>query len=202
MPIKLYHGTVERIAKLAPHEGISPYTVPHNEQEPVFSTPEQIYLTTVYAPYQAFTAAQTDERWAIVEVLWDRLQDRHIQPASEWLHGTLKGKNRTWLKSIETVGLCVHNGLIPKQAIGKVWIYNPQSNWLITRAILHISISIKGYKEDQRRLSALNRWLTGEFLGPEEWLAEQKGHFTKEQKDEISIAWHDRSGLDLFYHGS
>ncbi len=86
--------------------------------------------------------------------------------------------------------------------MSKVWTYNPQSNWMITSSVLEIELGPEHYKEDQKRLSVINRWLTGEFVGVEQWLAEQKETYSREQIDEMGALWSDRSGLDLFYLGS
>ncbi len=67
MPTKLYHGTNEKIAKTAPSMGIR--------------SAEPIALTNVYGVYQAFMAAGPSERWAIVEIVWERLKDVNLLPA-------------------------------------------------------------------------------------------------------------------------
>jgi hypothetical protein len=207
--VTLYHGTVERIAKAAPATGIKPYTVPNRHPDdsiPSFSDEANgtITLTNVYAAYQAFMAAQPgkEERWAVVEILVDRIKEGSLQPSLDWLGGKLKGKNLTWKKSLDTVGLCLHEGSIPTSAIGKVWIYNPQSNWMLTRTVLHTEIGPEHYAADQKKLSVINRWLTGGFVTIDDWLAEQKESFTRDEKDAMGAIWNDRSGLDLFYHGS
>jgi Cysteine-rich CPXCG len=187
MPTKLYHGTSEAIAKMAPTVGIK--------------APE-VVLTSVYGIYQSFMAAGPGERWALVEVLWDRLKASSLLPYTEFTPAKLQGKDRTWRKSLETAGFCLHGGRIPVQAIGKVWIYNPQSNWMITRTVLEIELGPENYAKDQKKLSIVNRWLTGDFIDVDEWLAEQTDTFTKEQIDEMRVLWADRSGLDIFYHGS
>jgi hypothetical protein len=180
MPLKLYHGTAERIAKETPKKGLKPYTLPHFD----FSSEEKdiITLTSVYGGIQAFQASQPskDERWAIIELNVDRLDEKCL------------GKN--WHKALENKGLCSYSGIIPAAAIAKVWIYTPTSNWTITRAILHASVN-----RFDAKLSILNRWLTGDFVTLDEWLGEQKNQFSREQREVMSSSWHERSGLDLYY---
>jgi hypothetical protein len=175
----LYHGTNEGIAKVAPSSGIDA---------------KEIVLTTCYSPYQAFRAcSKRNERWAIVELVANRLY--RLRP-----HPELKGRSkRTWQKSLDVTGLCIHEGPVPSFAVSKVWIYNPESNWLITRAVIHTNI---GNQTQRKALEVVNRWLTGEFIMIDEWLGEQKEVFTKEQKDNLGNSWGERSGLDLFYQGS
>jgi hypothetical protein len=198
--LKLYHGTVEALAKLAPVHGIKPYTIPRHPDEPLFSSKEEgfIALTSVYGAYQAFTVADPnkDERWALVEVLPNKLRPQNLGP-----YGRLLVGETAWRKSLDLTGLCIYHGDIPAAAVGKVWIYNPRSNWMITTTVLNTTIGIERFAADRDKLQVVTRWLTGDFVTVEEWLAEQKGQFSREQLDQMSNVWHDRSGLDLFYHG-
>lgn len=205
MPITtLYHGTTEMLAKMAPVAGLKPYSVPHNENEPAFSSEKEgtITLTNVYGAYQAFMSSdpKRGERWAIMEINLTRLRTDNLS-AHELAKGAGKTKGNTWHRSLESVGLCVYKGQIPAKAISKVWIYNPASNWMITRSVLRIALGPAHYSADQKQLAIINRWLTGEFVTLDEWLAEQKAPFTKEQAEQLNDPWNNRSGLDLFYHG-
>jgi hypothetical protein len=187
MPIRLFVGTSEKIAKAAPTLGIK--------------TPE-VTLTNVYGAYQAFMAAEPEERWAIVEIQWERLHDENMLPASAMLKGKARAKATTWRQSLDTIGFCVHDGPIPPAAMGKVWIFNPRSNWLITQTVLHVQVGVDHYDKDKKKLAVINRWLTGEFITVEDWLAEQKEEYTREQQDQMRAMWDDRSGLDLFFIGA
>jgi hypothetical protein len=187
MPIKLYVGTAEKIAKASPTMGLKT---------------SEVTLTNIYGAYQAFMAAEPEERWAIVEIHWDRLHDENLLPYTPLLKGKAKSKATTWKQSVDVVGFCSHDGPIPPLAIGKVWIFNPRSNWLITQTVLHVQVGADHYERDKKKLSVVNRWLTGEFVSVEEWLAEQKDQYTREQQDQMRQLWDDRSGLDLFYIGS
>lgn len=204
MPIAtLYHGTTEMLAKMAPVTGLKPYSVSHNENEPAFSSEKEgtITLTNVYGAYQAFMSSdpKRGERWAIMEIHLNRLRTDNLS-AHELSRAGVKGRGNTWLRSTETVGLCVHKGPIPAKAISKVWIYNPASNWMITRSVLRIALGPAHYAADHKQLAIINRWLTGEFVTLDEWLTEQKASFSKEQAEQLNDPWNNRSGLDLFYH--
>jgi len=174
--IKLYHGTNERIAKTASLKGIEP------------STDEKTTLTSVYGAYQAFTATNPDDRWAIVEI--ELLDKDRLEPYD---------KKSTWLETLKTFGFCNYKGTISAKYINKVWIYDPRSNWMITRAIIHTKIDPKYHAENQKRLAIINRWLTGDFVLVDDWLHGQRSQFTKEECDAMGEIWHNRSGLDLFY---
>jgi hypothetical protein len=198
--LKLYHGTVEAIAKRSPVHGLKPYTIARHPDEPRFSSEEEGYivLTSAYAAYQAFTVAdpEKDERWALVEVRPDKLRRQNLGA-----YGRLRKGGAGWRQSLERTGLCVHQGAIPAAAIGKVWTYNPRSNWMITSTVLQMDLGVKRFTADRAKLQVVTRWLTGEFVTVEEWLAEQKGQFGQEQLEEMGEVWHDRTGLDLFYQG-
>jgi len=198
----LYHGTVERVAKLAPSQGIRPYSVPHHTDEPAFSDEQAgtITLTTVYAAYQAFMAALPDkrERWAIIELRVDRLYDGNLQPCTAFLKRKEKDV-RTWEQSLERSGLCLHTGRVPAAAVSKVWVYDPLSNWLITRSVLHTQLGATAHETRRKELAVIHRWLTGEFVTATDWLAEQTEQYRRAQEDALRELWQDRSGLDRFY---
>jgi hypothetical protein len=198
---KLYHGTAEPIAKRAPVHGLNPYTIARHPDEPVFSSKEEgwIALTSAYGAYQAFTVAdpRKDERWALVEVRPDKLRQQELGA-----YGSLLQTGADWERSLELTGLCVYQGAIPPAAIGKVWIYNPRSNWMITSTVLETHLGVERFAADRAKLQVVTRWLTGEYVTVEEWLAEQAGQFGREQLAEMGEIWHDRTGLDLFYQGA
>jgi hypothetical protein len=177
----LYYGTNERAGKSVPATGISS---------------EKIVLTNLYGAYQAFcdSDAQKDERWAIVEISVPLLINSKLS------YYKRRGcKKVSWDQSIENTGLCVYNAKISPKSISKIWIYNPLSNWLITRSVLHNKIDPHMHSSRVNQLLLVNRWLTGEFMMSDIWIKEQKIPLTKEQKDSINFIWHERHGLDLFY---
>jgi hypothetical protein len=198
--LKLYHGTVEAIAKRAPVYGLKPYTIARHPDEPRFCSKEEgcIALTSAYGAYQAFTVAdpKKGERWAIVEVRPDKLLQQKLGA-----YGSLLKGGADWRQSLELSGLCGYQGAIPAAAIGKVWIYDPRSNWMITSTVLQTDLGVERFAADRAKLQVVTRWLTGDYVAVEEWLAEQEGQFGREQVAELGEIWHDRSGLDLFYQG-
>lgn len=130
-------------------------------------------ISGLLAPYQAFDTSNIHEKWGIVEFLISK------RPKNLERYITLKSP-------------------IPPELIYKVWIYDPKSNWFITRAILHLR-----KEKNKKKLSALTRWLTGEFVMLDEWLdTKEKKQFTSEQKSYLNDAWHNRIGLNLFYQKS
>ena len=75
--MKLYHGTCERVARIAMEHGILPRfdsgAPSHWDDCP--SSDEHVYLTVAYAPYFAMGAThiEGDGRWAIIEIDTDLL---------------------------------------------------------------------------------------------------------------------------------
>jgi hypothetical protein len=71
----LYHGTNERVAKLALKEGLLPRDESESEgnwEHTVPSRSDLVYVTRAYAPYFASCAAKKG-RWGIVEIDSDKL---------------------------------------------------------------------------------------------------------------------------------
>lgn len=67
----LYHGTSERVAKLALKQGLWPrrdLNGQGNWDHTVESSPVNVYLTRAYAPYFAAQKSEEDERWAIIQI--------------------------------------------------------------------------------------------------------------------------------------
>jgi len=67
----LYHGTSERVAKLALKQGLWPREDTKdsgNWDHTVPASPHHVYLTRAYAPYFAAQKAGDGERWGIVQV--------------------------------------------------------------------------------------------------------------------------------------
>ena len=90
--MKLYHGTSERVARLAMTEGLCPRFESGVESvwEDHPSSEHYVYLTTAYAGYFAMNATQDGERWAIIEIDTDLLPDDgtgcdHLYPDEDWL---------------------------------------------------------------------------------------------------------------------
>jgi len=98
--MKLYHGTSERVARLAMTEGLSPRFESGVEStwEDHPSSEHYVYLTTAYAGYFAMNATLDGERWAIIEIDTDLLPDDgtgcdHLYPDEDWLEQVTRGQD-------------------------------------------------------------------------------------------------------------
>lgn len=95
--MRLYHGTSERVARLAIDHGILPRSesgAPSNWTEQP-SIANHVYLTTTYAGYFAMSATDPEDgRWAIIEVDVDLLPDGDagLLPDEDFLEQVTRGQ--------------------------------------------------------------------------------------------------------------
>ncbi len=194
--MRLYHGTTEKIAKAIPMSGLFPYEIPHTTER-VYSDPKQgtIHLTDCFAAYQAFCAAntKTEERWGLIEVVADDLE---LRP-DPYCAGRIRSKDR-WKYTLDMTGMCVCHE-IPKAAVRKIWIYDPRSNWFITRIVLHSTVHPEYRRRNLERLKKLNQWLVGDYIGLDDLLGEEKRHFTAPELEKMKNQVANRNGLDLYF---
>ena len=89
----LYHGTTEAVARLALKEGLKPRSelgIDGNWDHTVTSNPDNVYLTSAYAAYFAYSATPNNEKvgdtkWGIVVVDTDLLDPDSMMPDEDWL---------------------------------------------------------------------------------------------------------------------
>src|SRR5947208_197051 len=167
---RLYCGTTERVAKLAPVVGVNP-------------TSEPVYLSDVYPGLFAFFASTNgSDRFGIIEVETSFLDSSNFLPCEWFLEQSSRQKAKNareqhrrlesyrkaldkyhdkWRESLQKVGVCIYDGYIPKKTIRRITVYDPSSNPTITNAIVNARISVADYKSTFQRNQALTRWLTG-----------------------------------------
>jgi len=213
---RLYHGTSEQLAKLAPHQGIAPYDVKEDaDADRTFSDTKHdlVYLSDVYPGQMAYAHSNSKERWGIIEIDVSALDLSLLLPAEDALSTPVRKpkdprrrifrSKMRWDRSVATCGLCVYNGTIPANAVRRVAIYNPFSNWLVTKSVLHIRLN-KGvhHTKNLQHNRTITRWLTAEGVTSEDWLGNKYAVTPPKEKEEVMTALLERSGLDIFYHGS
>lgn len=192
--MRLYHGTSESVARRALVEGLLPRSASGDEGhwEACPSNPDLVYLTVAYAPYFATAATEGDERWGIVEVDSDLLNEHRLLPDEDFLEQASRGQDlaavlgdgfpegdymteRTewfrehlwafqhlWRKSIEGLGNCAHAGAIPPEAITRVSIFDPSSNPTLMMAAADPIIALMNYRFCSDKYRALCQWLMGD----------------------------------------
>jgi hypothetical protein len=221
---RLYHGTTEHIAKSSPTKGLFRYDVPliDNGKPRAIgaSTPDGICLTDVYAGFMAFDTSMVKERWGLIEIDPDQLEDKHFVPHELFLlekskkkidniadhvkaivdyRAKLSAHHKVWKESLGSLGLCVYQGDIPAKAITKITIYDWKTNWFATREVFNASINSKHHKMQQNRHKLLTRWLMCEAIDPSEWVPEYQ-QMKAVDRDPISSGIINKSGLDIYYH--
>jgi hypothetical protein len=225
---KLYHGTTEIIAKAACVKGLAPYDInaidngcPRNIRA---STDSGICLTSVYPGLMAFETATYKDKWGIIEIDITHLCPDLFLPYEGFLLEKIKGKitgeedklkrlsqirqglasnRRKWRESIDGFGMCVYEGEIPLSAISKVFIYNPQSNPIMTKFIIGSVLGSKVHQANLHRHHMLTRWLMGDNVLPEEWLGSSVfAKMPHSEKDKMSQILQNKHGLDIFHSSS
>jgi hypothetical protein len=205
----LYFGTTERIAKQAPVMGL-------------LVDDDPLYLSDVYPGYFAFYASTNpEERFGIVELSMADLQPDEFLPCEWYLEQLAKrearaGKGRSkgldwyrknldrhqkhWKASLRGIGVCTYQRSIPKKAVRRVMIYDPQSNPVITKTIVEARISLDEHRSSYARNHALTRWLLTADVSPEDWLG-VRAIADKDERDKLAETLQSKWGLDVFYNG-
>lgn len=78
------------------------------------------------------------------------------------------GKSVDWGFSLKYLGTCCHDGAVPAKAITRYAMYDPASNAPITEEIKGIGVSPLYYEQLGHQFRALNRWIMGYDVSPEE----------------------------------
>jgi hypothetical protein len=220
---RLYHGTTEIIAKTAPVKGLIPYEVSllDNGKPRAIgaSSTSALSITDSYAGMMAFDTCGNKERWGLLEINPDELDEKLFVPHELFLMENSKKKpesiqdhvkavadyrtklassHKSWKDSLSSVGLCSYQGVIPAKAITKIVIYDWKSNWFITKEIFNLTIGSKSHKIQIERQKLLTRWLMCDVLSPSEWVSDYSS-LTSPEKEPISSGLINKSGLDIYF---
>ncbi len=226
---KLYHGTTEIIAKMACIKGLAPYEVNITDngipRRICASTAGGICLTSSYPGLMAFETASNREKWGIIEFDVSHLHPESLMPCEGFLAEKVKTKlsneedlfkkmtqlrqglsnnRRKWRESLDSFGMCVHEGEIPLDAISRVVTYDPFSNPVMTKAMIaSVILGSRFHKSNLRRQMMITRWLMGENILPEEWLGSAVYcKMTHSEKNQMAQVLQNKNGLDIFYSGT
>jgi hypothetical protein len=220
---RLYHGTTEAVAKSAPVKGLLPYEVsPLDNGKPraiCASAITGLSLTDAYAGVMAFDTCTTRDRWGLIEIDPDELDEKLFVPHELFLlekskkkidtandhqkaitdyRNKLTANHKAWKESLASLGLCVYQGTIPVSAITKITIYDWRTNWFVTREVFNINIASKYHKMQVDRHKLMTRWLMCEAIQPEEWVPDYKS-LKPADREPISAGVINKSGLDFYY---
>jgi hypothetical protein len=215
--MKLYHGTTERVARLALLEGLKPRALTGDAghwKHTVDSNPDHVYLTSVYAVYFATCAWEKGDRLAILEVDTDLLDDGMMRPDEDFLEQVTRGrgpgpkrggmKARThwfrkrldgfahhWEDSARGLGTCSHRGTIPASAITRAAAFKPDP--CIAQSALDPAICLINYQICRGKYVALTRWAIGDEVTVEEFLDWSAPMTDDETKAKVAAILADRS---------
>ena len=197
--MKLYHGTSERVARLALQHGLQPRSESgvESQWDDHPSSPDHVYLTAAYAAYFAMQATEKGERWAIIEIDTELLPSG-LFPDEDWLEQVSRSQDlpeewgingasmedRTkwfrehlwmfphmWKDSINGLGNCTHEGVIPPEAITRVSFIEPARNPSMTLMAIDPTITLLNYAICQSKYQNMIKWCMGDevdtsaFLG-------------------------------------
>lgn len=186
----LYHGTTESVARAVLKSGLLPrVTTGQKSNWPkAESSPDLIYLTSVYAPYFAMVASdKNNEKLALIEIDTSLLDENLFRPDEDFLEQasrgqmikrlrakTMHGRTRwfrnhieefsdMWKMSIENMGVISYKGNIPLSAITRVSIYNPKTNPYINNLCIDPAISILNFKYVGNKYAEITKWFFKEL---------------------------------------
>jgi hypothetical protein len=186
--MKLYHGTSERIAQIALKDGLltrSKTSVASNWPK-AESHPDQVYLTTAYAPFFAMQASENVERMAIIEIDSIKLEQTLFRPDEDFLEQatrtqkisglrakTMYGRTRWfrnnidkfanhWNLSLDFMGTVAYKGDIPVEAITRLSLFDPTSNPFISSMVADPAINIMNFRFMGQKYVELTKWFFNE----------------------------------------
>ena len=142
-PMKLFHGTAERYVPGIRKHGLWPRQTLSGNWNDLPSRHDCVYLTVSYAPYYAGCMAEKGERWAIIEVNSDMMDEISLLPDEDflaqaltqettleerigWFRDNLTDFSHYWQASVERLGNCCYQGTIPPQAIRRITLVDPK----------------------------------------------------------------------------
>jgi hypothetical protein len=198
--MKLYHGTTERIGRLALKEGLRPrkLTGKSNWKHTVESHPSLVYLTTAYAPYYALQVVK-GKKISIVEIETDLLDEFKMRPdedfmeqatrldkkndagiigktineRTEYIRNHLEEFSGFWRTSVEYLGNCAYEGIIPKTAINRIAVIDTSKCQAMCFEAIEPIITVMNYKICGAQYRMLTKWFMGEPVSVEEWFKTQ-----------------------------
>ena len=180
----LYHGTKGSLIPTIWAEGVKPRSTNKSNWE-MESRADLVYMTRVYAGYFAFAASDDtdDAEWGIVEIDSDKLDESNFLPdedfieqasrargdfaqkqigmeaATKLIRENLEEWRDCWALSLDGIGNCAYQGIVPPKAITRVAIYDPSTNRELTWSCVDPCISILNYKLCSDKYSSLTMQL-------------------------------------------
>lgn len=217
--MKLYHGTSEKFAKVALHQGLKPRG-DRASQWKIASSKDRVYLTSAYALYFAANASEEKERWAVLEVDTDLLLPHRLVPDEDFLEQATRGKQelfikgtmiqRTkwfrkhaeqfshhWEQSVAGLGNCAYQGEIPVEAITRVAYFDSTKNFSMAVKALDPTITLLNYRIVGGTYRALLKWLFGDPVEMKDLFGPGFEVIGEEHQKAFEEAVNNRSGIQV-----
>jgi hypothetical protein len=166
-----------------------------------------LYLTTVYGAYFAVCNTTPPERWGLIEIDLAALDRTALSPDDDYLRQIHRarsgsflgnGNQARWQDSLLDLGICIYKAAIQPASIVRVAIFDPPSNPFISHEVCQAVPTIAGHRRDGKRYQTLTRWLMGENITWQDWVAESLPE-DSEEGNRLGAGLQERSGLDIFY---
>jgi hypothetical protein len=200
--MKLYHGTSDKVGIKCLTEGLLPrsQTGASNWKHSVESNEDMIYLTSAYAPYFGFLTVDdyNKDKFSIIEVETDLLEEHlffpdedFIEQASrinpeklgikgktmnqrtKWIRNNIEQFQSNWMLSLNKLGTCCYQSVIPTTAITKVVIVSPKDCKSMCIEALQPTITISNFMVASDFYKTLTKWFMGEEVTFDEWTKNQ-----------------------------
>lgn len=189
--MKVYHGTSEKVARLALTKGLLPRSLTNhigNWKHTVQSSEDKVYLTDIYAPYFANCATEDGEKWGIVEINLDLLDRRNLYPDEDflaqyfrlpelpkdimkrtnWFKERIEDYKKYWVQSLTSLGTVAHAGSVPARAITRISIFDPESCPPMAIYACDPTITIENAAFCHKKYWTATRWFMGDKVEPED----------------------------------
>lgn len=222
----LYHGTSSRLLGRILSQGIKPRgSRRKGNWESYPSHPELVYLTTAYAPYFAWHAADVrkGERATIVEVDGGRLAESRLFPDEDFVAQCVSQTERRPLEdvhskvrdtifyygdlasaSVEHLGNVAHRGVVEPGAITRVATIDLEKQRDLAWVCMDPSISLLNYKHCGKKYRSVIAWIFGDRQDfeaggaiPNEQYLPMIEKMMPGYTEQMKTLWSNRDGIEV-----
>jgi hypothetical protein len=214
--VKLYHGTSESRARRIMLEGIKPRGKcgETNWKHTLESNPKAVYLTDAYPLYFAAQSTNAGERWAVIEVETDLLDDSRLHPDEDVLEQAFRKsdelprswsmyqrgrwyrkqaiRNPNWEARLKDMGTCAYYGTIPPTAITRVVMVDTKKihpGFLLR--LIDCTITLGNYFLSGEEYRAITQWVMGAEKTPRDL-----GYWNESKFEAVAGCLADRSAFE------
>ena len=180
--MKLYHGTSLRFKSSILQCGIKPRGDGGSNWDMHPSKSDLVYLTVAYPFYFAICTAKDDESLVVFEIDSEKLDESLFLPDEDFISQTIAHQTNQpleevhsevveclenwqdcWKKSLEGLGNCAYQGIIPCEAITRYCVFDGKEHYSLRMMMADPSISIFNYFfVGKRKYVPLVEWMFGD----------------------------------------